>query len=124
MRVAQQYAGCPASSLGASLPQAPHSYILNHLPFVLSHGRQNVKGQARGLRHVAGDEVYAALYQVGSKSNIAGQAIQAGNQQDRAAIGVLRKAARSCGQLLCQRPLSILVNSVTNPPVLRKLTTA
>ena len=60
-----------------------------HLPFVLGDGRQDVNGQPVGLGHVTGDEIDAALHQVGDEGHVAGQPIQAGDQQNGAALTAL-----------------------------------
>jgi hypothetical protein len=61
---------------------------------VLGDGGQNVDGQPVGLGHIAGDEIRAALHQVGDKSDVAGQPIKAGNQQGSAALAALLKGGK------------------------------
>lgn len=56
---------------------------------MLGDGSQDVNGQPVGLGHVTGDEVRAALHQVGDESDVAGQPVKAGNQQGSATLPAL-----------------------------------
>lgn len=51
----------------------------NHLAFMLGNNGKYVNGKARGLRHIAADEVDGALHQVGNERHITRQPIKAGN---------------------------------------------
>ena len=54
-------------------------------------------GQPRGLGHIAGDEIRAALHQVGDECHVAGEAVQAGDKQHGAALAALGEGGEELG---------------------------
>jgi hypothetical protein len=64
---------------------------------LLGHGGQNVNGEAGGLRHVAGDEIRAVLHQSGDERDIAGEPVEAGNQEHGAAFAAFGQGSEELG---------------------------
>ena len=75
-----------AACRAASPLQARPSCVANHLAFVLCHCRQDMNCEPIRGRHVHGNEIDAALHQVGDKCYVAGKPIKAGDQEHGAAL--------------------------------------
>ncbi len=56
---------------------------------MLRYGGKDVNGEPGSLRHVAGDEVRPALHEVGNESDVAGQTIKAGNEEQSTAFAAV-----------------------------------
>lgn len=50
--------------------------------------------QPVGLGHIAGNEIRAALHQIGDEGDVTGQPVKAGNQQGSAALSALLKGGK------------------------------
>ena len=58
---------------------------------MLCHGCHQVQGQPVGVRHVAGDEVDAAVHDAGDETDIARKSVKLGNYQSGAVEAACRK---------------------------------
>ena len=69
-------------AFAAAIPALTRSDI--DFGFIFGDRRQNMDGQSIGLRKVRGDELQAALHQLGDETDVAAKAIKPGDHQSGA----------------------------------------
>lgn len=55
--------------------------LRDHLAFVFCEGGHDVQDQARGVGHIDGDKICGAFHEIGDEGDVAGQAVELGDEQ-------------------------------------------
>jgi hypothetical protein len=103
----------------------------DHLALMLIHGREDMDGQLVGVRVIHSHELHTALHQRGDEGQVAGQAVELGDDQlcllllaGRERLlqfwSVIALAALNLGELIDKRPPPAVPGSPRRPCAVRR----